>query len=468
MLTFYLNQNKIATSLHHGTVLLDFVRRESRLPGTKEGCREGDCGACTVLLGEIADEEIKYRAVNSCLLPIGSLAGKHVVTIEGLNLRENTLLQNAFVDEHASQCGFCTPGFILSLTDFLLNNPTLNFEEAILAVAGNICRCTGYESIKRAIKLLLTEVESRIELSLDKRVPELVRTGQLPEYFNTIPQKLARLEFDVEPENPGKIVAGGTDLFVQQADKLLKQPLQFIDDGQQSREIYRENDQCIVGASATMEEVRKTPVFREILPEIDTYSKLIASKPIRERATLAGNIVNASPIADFVILLLALEAKLILQIGSASRTVDLHNFYLGYKKLDLQEDEHIHNISIPIPNPGFKFNFEKVSRRTHLDIASVNTAAFFAVEENKITDARISAGGVAPIPLLLKNTNAFLQDKIIDPAIVESAMKIAAEEISPISDVRGSAEYKRRLLQQFIFAHFHTQFPELIGAEVLA
>ncbi len=467
MLTFWLNQEKIESGQNPATVLLDFIRRDEHLRGTKEGCREGDCGACTVLLGDFAAGKISYHAVNSCLLPLGSLPGKHVVTIEGLNLQENTLLQNAFIDQYAGQCGFCTPGFVISLTDFLLNSDKLDFDEAITAVAGNICRCTGYASIKRAIAALISKLKLKIDLGAGDRVAVLIQAGQLPDYFAGIPEKLAQTAQKSTLQSNGKIIAGGTDLFVQQAENLLQQPLQFADDTRENRHICSEDGHIIIAAGATMEDMRKAAVIRQILPRIDKYAMLVASKPIREHATLAGNIVNASPIADFAIILLALEARLELQREKDCRNVTLADFYLGYKKLNLQENEAIKSICLPQPHDQCKFNFEKVGRRSHLDIASVNSAAFFECSEGRITVARISAGGVAPVPFLLRQTNAFLSGKEINNHTVTRAMETAAREISPISDIRGSADYKRRLLQQLIFAHFHTLFPQEITAEAL-
>ncbi|MCA9730775.1 MAG: FAD binding domain-containing protein [Deferribacteres bacterium] len=466
MLTFLLNQQKIETDQHPGTVLLDFVRRDNRLFGTKEGCREGDCGACTVLVGQLDGEKLTYRAVNSCLLPIGSLQGKHIVTLEGLNGTENTALQDAFIFEHASQCGFCTPGFIVSLTDFLLNNADLKFEEAIATVSGNICRCTGYASIRRAIDRFIIEIKNKIDLRPGIRIEQLIKANQLPAYFADMPARLTQLTNRAPKARNGKIVGGGTDLFVQQADALREASLQFVDETPGSHQIKIDNDACIIAAATTMEDMRRSPIIQNIIPDFDPFAKLIASKPIRERATLAGNIVNASPIADFTIILLALGASLELEKNGTGRIVALHDFYLGYKQLDLQPEEKIVSIRFPVPPGDYAFHFEKVSRRTHLDIASVNSAAFIANESSTITLARLSAGGVAPVPFLLQETNAFLTGSTINDTVVRQAMDIAAAEISPISDVRGSADYKRTLLRQLLFAHFHAKFPQYLSTEV--
>ena len=309
-------------------------------------------------------------------------------------------------------------------------------------------------------------IAAKIDSAADDRIAQLIAAGQLPDYFADMPTNLAEISEPGVQKKAGKIIAGGTDLFVQQAENLLRGQVQFIESAPENGSNLTDGAMLVIPANSTMEALRRDAIFRQMVPQIDAFAKLIASKPIRERATLAGNIVNASPIADFTMLLLALNATLELHGENGRRLLKLEDFYLGYKKLDLGQQEHLEKIHLPQPRSA-KINFEKVSRRTHLDIASVNSAACFAVEANLIKQTRISAGGVAPVPLFLRETSAFLSGQKIENATVEKAMHLAAGEISPISDVRGSAAYKTRLLQQLIFAHFQTLFPEKIGAEVL-
>ncbi|MCW8849316.1 MAG: FAD binding domain-containing protein [Melioribacteraceae bacterium] len=462
-LTFILNNQVVHTKTNPATVLLDFIRKNKRLTGTKEVCKEGDCGACAVLLGTIENGNIKYKTINSCLYPIQKVNGKHIVTIEGLNQDELSLLQISFVDEGSSQCGFCTPGFLISLTGYLLNSSKFDKNEAINAIAGNICRCTGYHSILRSLEKIgsaFNEINTQA----------LISNRVIPKYFRNIPKMLneiSLLETKIALNPSQKLVSGGTDLFVQQPDTLLAKEINFIEDIVKPK-IHIIEDQLIISGSATIQDFHLFLKENKNILVLDKLFKLFASLPIRNSATLAGNVINASPIADFTITLLALNAKIVLcSPNDEQRMVELSNFYKGYKTLDIISGEYIKDIILNVPPDSSHFNFEKVSKRTHLDIASVNSAALIIIRDNKIFDAQISAGGVSPIPLLLKKTSEFLKDKIVSNQLLNEIIPIIISEISPISDIRGSKEYKTILLIQLIKAHFLELFPEQITAEVL-
>ena len=225
---------------------------------------------------------------------------------------------------------------------------------------------------------------------------------------------------------------------------------------------------CIIGARASVTELIESDIIKKHLPSLKEKLKLFGSVPIRNRATVGGNIVNASPIADITSILLALNANLHLRQNKVDRTLPLKDFYRGYKTLELKKNELIDKISFELPEANSYFNFEKVSQRTYLDIASVNSSIFLKIEKNKISNIRLSAGGVAPFPLYLKNFSGFLIDKEISSSNIREAVSIALSEISPISDIRGSAEYKSLLLRQLIYAHFITLFPEKISIKEFA
>lgn len=456
---FILNGKEIRTFLNPAVNLLDFIRKEFYLTGTKEGCREGDCGACTVLIGDGDGVFIHYSAQNSCLIPLESVHGKHVVTIEGVNQKALTPFQEALVKEGAIQCGFCTPGLIMSMTGFLLSDKPLSLENAMDAVAGNICRCTGYESIKRALKSFLAESEISPETGRS-RLEHLVEKGYLPYYFADIPDLLKSIPPSESYRSPGLYIAGGTDIMLQKRDEVLDIKFQLLS---QSKEysIRPEDGYIILDAGLTISSIMDSEIMNNYFPGIRGYLKLFGSTQIRNRATLGGNIVNASPAADMVNILLALDSRLIIQ-GKEERETALKDFYLGYKKTDKKENELIIKVKFPIPEGGSFFNYEKISRRTHLDIASVNSTMLMKAEEGIIRSIQISAGGAAPVPLKLKETAEFLAGKEISFENVRDAVLIAQDEISPISDIRGSAEYKRLLLRQLIFAHFLKFSPELI------
>jgi xanthine dehydrogenase small subunit len=421
MIKFILNNQTIETDLPRGMTVLDFVRYRKNLKGTKIGCREGDCGACTILVGELNGDFVKYRSQTSCLMPLANAAGKHIVTVEGINKPDGELseVQQSLVDESGTQCGFCTVGFVMSLTGFCIDETEKSSESAISSIDGNICRCTGYKSIERAALRLCDTKTPRC--SNTDNLNLAIEKGVVPNYFSDIKNRLVELT-EINPKsqipNPKSFfVGGGTDLYVQRPEEMVQ-------------------------ASSAQN------LFKHL--------KLVSSTPIRNMATLGGNFVNASPIGDMTAWFLALDASIIF---NNYRELPLKDFYLGYKTLARSDDEFIKKIRFH--RDVQYFNFEKVSKRTFLDIASVNTAISLKTENDKINKAHVSAGGVAPIPLYLRKTSEFLQGREISEETILQANEILQSEISPISDVRGSAEYKRLLLRQLFAAHFM----ELFGLE---
>jgi xanthine dehydrogenase small subunit len=465
---FILNDREEQTSLPAGTVTLDLIRLHKGLSGTKESCREGECGSCTILLGELKNNRMCYKAVASCLLPIGELQGKHIVTIEGLNSPGLTRVQQALVDYGAIQCGFCTPGIVQSLTGFFLSDEKLDYPGAIDAIDGNICRCTGYVSIKKAAKSLCDSFAGKTRNN--GRVEDLVKFSFVPDYFLRIPAMLQAIAARPPvPENGAeKIIAGGeTDLFVQKPGELLERRFDFVSRREELSGIKEKNNEIHIGAAATVEEIKNSLLVERLFPEIKKYLRLVASKIIRNRATVAGNIANASPIADLTIFLLPLKSVVMLSKGNKKREVPLKSFFLGYKKLDMKKGEMILNIKFPIPGQEALFNFEKVSRRKHLDIAGCNSAICLEVKDTIISEIHLSAGGVAAVPLYLENTCRYLSGRELNVHNLREAVKIMQQEIAPISDIRGAADYKRLLLRQLFFAHFLKLFPKKIKPEEL-
>ncbi|MCB0445802.1 MAG: 2Fe-2S iron-sulfur cluster binding domain-containing protein, partial [Gelidibacter sp.] len=229
MIQFILNNKIIKTTANSGMTLLDFVRYEQRLTGTKIGCREGDCGACTLLVGTLDEnEDIAYHSITSCISPLGNAHGKHIVTVEGTNLKDKlTTVQNAMKDNYATQCGFCTPGFVVSLTGFALSNSEKKYDTALDTISGNICRCTGYKSIERAAH----QVCEKLEFSNTKMpLTWLVKNNFIPDYFMDIPKQLKQLHAENSSKKGIKIVSGGTDLYVQKADDLIEHNVHLISD----------------------------------------------------------------------------------------------------------------------------------------------------------------------------------------------------------------------------------------------
>ncbi|NWF91089.1 MAG: FAD binding domain-containing protein [Ignavibacteriaceae bacterium] len=468
-INFILNQKTVEANLHPAATVLDYIRKHQHLTGTKEGCREGDCGACTILVGSLIEDGVQYKNVNSCLMPLGQAEHKHIVTIEGLNCSQLSPIQQAFVDEGGTQCGFCTPGFIVSLTSYLLANDNYNIDDAIDSIAGNVCRCTGHTTIKRAVKKIIDSIASKTELTGDK-ISSLISLEILPTYFAEIPTRLKTIR-KAKPSQEYEqksdfIVAGGTDLFVQKEDELRKSKIKFYFNDNSRDKVWIEGNQCFIDAKAAISDFGNSDVIQKYLPEIKKYIRLFGSLPIRNRATIGGNIINASPIGDMTCILLALNAALHLEKDKSTRQVQLKDFYKGYKSLDKSIDEILTKISFELPKQNTLFNFEKVSRRIHLDIASVNTAMQLKIDNGIITHVNISAGGVAPIPLYLTEMRKSLLGKKINSSTISEALQSALSEVNPITDVRGSADYKKLLLRQLLLAHFHKFSPQLIEEEL--
>ena len=479
MIQFILNNQTIKTSLPAGSTVLDFVRYHKRLMGTKIGCREGDCGACTILVGSFEDlpagrqgKKLVYRSMTSCLMPLGNAQGKHIVTVEGINGKELSPVQQAMVDTNGTQCGFCTLGFVMSLTGFVINERTTTYNDAIKSIDGNICRCTGYKSIERAAKILSDKLAEKPGTNTTEW---LVKNYFIPGYFLNIKERLAQLRIDSKnqiPEANGKLIlGGGTDLIVQQQSMVKKSATNHVFDNENLKGINLDGNNCIIGASVTVTEFAESTIIQNFFPSSDKYIKLISSTPIRNMATMAGNLVNASPIGDMTIFFLALNAEIVLSNGKSGSTIFLKDLYKGYKQLDKEDNEFIEKIIFKKPSPDAIFNFEKVCKRTWLDIASVNSACLIEKDRNEmIRNIHISAGGVAPFPKYLTYTVSFLKGKKIDPGTLREAIQIMNDEIEPISDARGTKEYKRLLLRQLIIAHINetTKNQELVKQTLLS
>ena len=506
MIEFLLNDQPIRTTEAPGSALLDFVRYHEQLKGTKIGCREGDCGACTVLVGELAADghTVNYQSMTSCLTPLGNVQGKHIVTVEGINAAGSQLtpVQQAIVDEGGSQCGFCTVGFVMSWTGHSLSSQPATEKNTIAAVDGNICRCTGYKSLERAAARLSAGLAHRPAGNV---LAWLSEQQYVPGYFAEIPAQLARLRpaetsaaaasaaAPAAPHTNGSsavsnspnghaqnqndhghhannlpfahaLLGGGTDLLVQRLEELREQPgVRLVFDQPGRRGIRHETTgRVVLGAATTASHLLESELMRGLLPGLPQYLKLVSSTPIRNMGTVAGNFINGSPIGDLTILFLALGASItLLDTAGATRELALADLYLGYKKLAKTAEEQVTEISFPALLAGDFFHFEKVSKRTHLDIASVNSAAWLRVENGIIQAARVSAGGVGPVPLYLARTSELLQGRELTAETVSAAAAVMQGEISPISDVRGTADYKRLLLRQLLWAHFLEFAPEL-------
>ena len=462
---FRLNETDYDIAVREEALALDWIRNEAGLKGTKEGCREGDCGACLVLLGGRApDGSTEWRSVTSCTLAMGELDGRHVITVEGLASAGLTPVMDAMLDEGASQCGFCSPGFILALTGYLVSGSRIDPVDAMVAVEGNLCRCTGYGSIRRAASRLADEYQD-LPPQLDKRLAVLAER-------HVIPQRLATLMLmpPVAAANPPSkaagalMLGGGTDYFVRNPDPGSELAPSFSDKGPAARTIIETkrngHGSVVMGAGVNATDFFGSAIVRRAAPGIERFEHDIASPPIRNRATLAGNIANASPIADMTAMLMALDAELVLAGPDGERRVRLDQFFTGYKKIDMKPAEAIQNIEFQ--GGWTAFDFEKASKRQRLDIATVNCAcAVRMAPDGTIADVRYSAGGVAAIPLRLLDVEAAMRGQKPSAALARRVGTLAGTAGSPMSDVRGSSAYRKNLLERLAWAAFIRLWPGL-------
>ncbi len=470
-ISFWLNGIKRSADVPPAMTTLDFVHKQLGMFGTKCSCNEGDCGACTVVLSYPKDGKVCYESINSCLYPASRLHGKHLITIEGLGTPENLHpIQSVMLDFHSTQCGYCTPGFVMSLFALLATHRKPNTERIMAALEGNLCRCTGYDSILKAavylsaqydIDTILPEwcrkVESQL-LSFDES-PELIDMESKALYHTDtyyLPQSLNDL-FDLMESKKAtgfKLISGGTDIMVQINIARQKFPI-LIDVSQIEvlKTIHQEEEAICIGANSTYTEVLNSTLINRKLPELGKIIQRIASEQIRNFATLAGNIGNASPIADSIPVLMVYGASLKLFSKSSSRVVPLCDYFLDYKKTELKANEIIGEILIPIPPDTVFVRAIKASKRKSVDISAVSTAIMLQCKDGIVSHAELALGGVAKTPIL----SSTFKDQIIGQDIfsVDAARlaRMIEQEIDPISDVRGTEWYRQKLIRNHILIY---------------
>ncbi|HUP63429.1 MAG TPA: FAD binding domain-containing protein [Thermoanaerobaculia bacterium] len=457
-----------------------FLRNDRRATGTKIVCEEGDCGACTVLVGRVEDRQsclsgqagspvLHYRPINSCIQFLFQLDCTHIVTVEGLtNGGELTPVQDAMVRCHGAQCGYCTPGFIMAMAGLYECTSHPNAADVRAALTGNLCRCTGYEPIIRAAlkatsqpKIEQLYPSAPIVRAIEEYEREAVRIG---EFYK--PTEL-RDAIAFKAEHPKCVIVQGATDFGVWCNKrgFVPDALLSLDAIEGLGDIRRADvpsaqgggrdvrPPLIVGGRATLADFERAA--REVVPELAPIMDRFGSPQIRNAGTLAGNIANASPIADTLPFLFVTNATLELTGLSGTRTVSIRDFYLGYKKLDLKTDEIITRIVIPLPSRSETLRLYKVSKRSHLDISSFTAAMLMQRTDGRVDSIRIAYGGVAPVVLRLPKTEEFLAGKSISRETFAAAGEIARGEVAPISDVRGSKEFRLQLaenvLQRFYY-----------------
>jgi xanthine dehydrogenase small subunit len=469
-ISFWLNGEAVTAEIPPAQTTLEYLHEQRTMFGTKCSCNEGDCGACTVVVARAVDGRIVYEAVNSCLYTAARLHGKHLITIEGLGTPEMLHpIQKALLDYHGSQCGYCTPGFVMSLFALFASPGPFTKESILAALEGNLCRCTGYTSILDAADHIAATCSRQdiVPLWCDGLEAELLSfsgtAGSVLRHSNKlypcvqyeVPESTTDLR-SLMAENPGyTIISGGTDVMVQMNIQRRNFPV-LIDisalDGMSGVEII---DGCLrIGANVTYSYLQQHHLVAEHLPVLKDWIGLIASKQIRNFGTLAGNIANASPIGDSMPLLLVLETSLELEGVNEIREIPLRDFFLGYRKTALQELEIIRAVKIPIPAAGAFIRARKAAKRKAVDISSVASAVRIELSETgTIHKAYLALGGMAAVPILSVQFRKAMQNMELQGLHPVPIADFVAAEFDPISDVRGSADYRRKAMRNHVLAY---------------
>ena len=428
-------KNIEVNNVQYDITLLNWLRDYIKLTGTKEGCAEGDCGACSVIIED--DGNGNLRPINSCLVRLGQVIGASVTTIEGLGSDKNPhSLQIAFAKEHASQCGYCTPGFIISGVSLLNSNKKITDDTINEAISGNLCRCTGYSPIIKAIKSLANE---RVTLKRFERIhkQKKIHFGNVT-YFR--PVNLKELKNYLNKINNFQYLAGGTDFNLQRPIINTKESnLICLSDIKELNSIKHLKDKIVLGGAVTIENFMES--IRSNIPEIIEILQRFGSPQIRNQGTIGGNLCTSSPIGDIAPILLILNTNLNLFGRNGTRKVNIKNFFRGYRKNILKKDEIISSIEIPYANKKNKIFSWKLSKRYDQDISTVSLAINIQMQNNIIKELHIAAGGVAATPILLEKLSKLMLEKKLDEA-VGFAIDNLENYIQPISDLRGSSHYR--------------------------
>ena len=440
---------------------LSFLRREGMV-GTKEGCASGDCGACTILVGREISGEISYQTRNACITPINQLAGTHVVTVEGLASKEGFHpAQKAMIEKHASQCGFCTPGFVVSIAALVEAGEESKRETVIEGISGNLCRCTGYAPI---VSAGLCALKKKHKSSLkEKKLFARLQGDDIPSSGYVKPLSERELQAGMRKSPHARLISGGSDLMLE-VTQGFESIASFLDLSMvRELRLINETDNMIqIGSSATYSELER--YFESRSKSFLSILKRLGSRQIRNVGTIGGNLGNGSPIADIPPILFAWDATIeLVDSDGKRRAVPVCEFYNGYKETLLQDHEYIANIRVPVQSINDFHRFYKVSKRLEDDISSVMGAFRFEVVGDKISLARVAFGGMAATPVRALDIEKNLTGQRITDELIKKVESQILEELEPISDVRASSSYRLEIAQ----AMLRRALQELSGQERL-
>ena len=437
--------------------LLNYIRTKLKKTGTKEGCAEGGCGACTIVLGELKNNKINYKAINSCITFLPMLQGKQLILVEDLVSKDGLLhpVQQAMVNYHGSQCGFCTPGFVMSLFSMFKNHSKFQDNEIKESIAGNLCRCTGYQpiikaarSLKRKNKIDHFVKNKKITINLLKKIEdeniaiyEKDKRYFAPKYVHELKKILKK---NINPH----FLSGGTDLsLVVTKERKDINTLIYMNSISELNYIKNNNKYIEVGATTPLIDFES--YIEKYYPDFTAILKRYGSVQIRNVATIAGNIATASPIGDTLPLLLSLDAKVVLKSIKKNKIIPLNDFFIDYRKTKLKKDQFIDSIRIPI-FPKNIFKAYKVSKRFDDDISSVCASFNIEVVNKKIKNIRIAYGGMASIPKRAKHCEKLLLHSPITEQVINKAQEFLKKDFKPISDMRASRQYRMEVAKNLL------------------
>ena len=436
--------------------ILNYVRTKLKKTGTKEGCAEGGCGACTVVLGELIENNITYKAINSCIAFVPSLEGKQLIIVEDLISKDELHpVQKAMVNYHGSQCGFCTPGFVMSL--FAMYKNYSSYKEDIIkdSIQGNLCRCTGYRPIIDAAKSLNKENKfdhfsknKKIILSLLRKIKQrnITIINDNKKYF--APKSVDELKKILRQEPNSKLLSGGTDvsLIVTKERKDLNS-LIYMNSINELNYIKENNNYIEVGATTPL--INFESFIKKYFPDFSQILKRYGSVQIRNICTIAGNVATASPIGDTLPLLLALDSQIVIKDKSKTQILPLNGFFIGYRKTKLKKGQFIHSIRIPLLKKNI-FKAYKISKRIDDDISSVCASFNIEINNNKIKKIRIAYGGMSSIPKRAFNCEKILLNSFLSDKTIDKAKKLLEKDFKPITDARASKKYRMEVAKNLL------------------